>query len=84
MRVSIQLYHTILIFNNPEEETFNIIMEKGENAGNQHFLYFAQVFLLCEKHISCVELYLMMLFANALNLDKAKVWSTKKFLYDNR
>ena len=35
------LHHTILTFNNPEEEN---IVGKGENAGNQHFLFFHNVF----------------------------------------
>ena len=39
------LYHTILTFNDPEEEDFENIVEKGENAGNQHFLLFPQCFL---------------------------------------
>ena len=35
------LHHTILTFNNPEEEN---IVGKGENAGNQYFLFFHNVF----------------------------------------
>ena len=38
------LYHTIPTFNDPEEEGFENIAGKGENAGNQHFLLFPQCF----------------------------------------
>ena len=32
------LYFTIMTFNNPEKQTLENIVGKGENAGNQHFL----------------------------------------------
>ena len=32
-------------FNNFEKETFENIMGKGENAGDQHFLLYPQCFL---------------------------------------
>ena len=38
---SLTLLHTIPTFNDP----FENIVEKGENAGNQHFLLFPQCFL---------------------------------------
>ena len=39
-------YHTIPIFDDPRRKmAFENIVEKGENAGNQHFLLFQQCFL---------------------------------------
>ena len=34
------LFHTIPTFNDPSKKPFENIVEKGENAGNQHFLLF--------------------------------------------
>ena len=39
------LDNTIPTFNHPETESFENIVGKGENAGNQHFLLFLQCFL---------------------------------------
>ena len=33
-------YHKMTTFNDPGKETFENIVGKGENAGNQHFLLF--------------------------------------------
>ena len=41
------LYHTIPSYNNPWKKPFEIIIGKGENAGNQHFLLIPQCFLPC-------------------------------------
>ena len=46
---ALTLYHTILTFNDPEEEVF---VGKGENASNQHFLFFPQCFLLHHREKS--------------------------------
>ena len=51
-------YHTIPTFNDPDKESFWNIVEKGENAGNQHFLLFQQCFLPLSKHISIFGLHL--------------------------
>ena len=40
------LYNKIQTFNYPEKKPFENIVGKGENAGNQHFLFFPQCFLL--------------------------------------
>ena len=45
MQVLITLYHTMMTFNDTETETFENIVVKRENAGNQHFLLFQQRFL---------------------------------------
>ena len=44
---NLTLYRTIATFNELtlKEKTFENNMEKGENAGNQHFLLFPQCFL---------------------------------------
>ena len=39
------LYHTIPSFNDPEQDTLENILGKGENAGNQHFLLYPKCFL---------------------------------------
>ena len=39
-------YHIISTFNNPEELTFENIVEREENVGNQYFLLFPQCFLI--------------------------------------
>ena len=38
------LYHRISTFKNQEKKAFENIVGKGENAGNQHFLLFHNVF----------------------------------------
>ena len=55
------LYHTIPTFNDPERKKFEKnqnIVGKEENAGNQHFLYFPQCFLLFPKKSSVFESHL--------------------------
>ena len=49
------LYHTIPTFNDLENEAFENIVRKGENAGNQHFLLFPQCFLNFSKQISIFQ-----------------------------
>ena len=46
---ALTLYHTIPTFNDLGEKLFENIVGKGENAGNQHFLFFPQCFLLFPK-----------------------------------
>ena len=44
------LYHTILTFNDHvEKKAFKIIVGRGENADNQHFLLFPHVFYPSKK-----------------------------------
>ena len=45
------------------------IVGKGENAGNQHFLLFPQRFLSCERRTAPLEPRLLLLSANALDLN---------------
>ena len=51
----ISLYHTVPTFNNPQDKTFENIMEKGEYAGNQHLFLFPKCFLLYPKQILIFE-----------------------------
>ena len=48
-------YQTIPTFNNPEKDSFENIIGKGENAGNQHFLLFPHCFLAFPRQISDFE-----------------------------
>ena len=43
-------------------------VEKGENAGNQHFLLFPQCFLLLSKRGMLILATFILLSANAFNL----------------
>ena len=45
------LYHTITTITTLKKQAFENIVEKGENAGNQHFLLFPQSFLPVPKRI---------------------------------
>ena len=42
--MNLTLYHIIPTFNNPVNGGFEDIVEKGENAGDQHFLVFPTMF----------------------------------------
>ena len=59
------LYHTIMTFEN--------IVRKGENAGDQHFLLFPQCFLPFLIHISIFESHLF------CHLQMLSVWAYPKF-----
>ena len=52
---------------------FENIVEKGENAGNQHFLLFQQCFFCPSQNQFQYLSYL--LSANAFNLDQSKILS---------
>ena len=63
---------TIPTFNDPEKETFENIVGKGENAGNQHFLLFPQCFLPIPNRISGFNLHLF------CGLQMLSVWTSLK------
>ena len=44
-------WHRPQILTNKTENDFENILERGENAGNQHFLLFPQCFLLHQRQI---------------------------------
>ena len=60
------LYQTIPTFNEN-------IVEKGENAGNQHFLLFPQCFLSFQKQISVFQSHLF------CSLQTLSIWTSPKF-----
>ena len=59
---------------------FEIIVGKGENAGNQHFLLFPQCFLPIPKSSSGFEGKFILLSASAFNL----VQSEKILMFDKQ
>ena len=44
-------YHTMTTFDESWEKSFENIVGKGENAGNQYFLFFPSYFLSPERQI---------------------------------
>ena len=56
------------------------VVERGENAGNQHFLLFLQFFSTLSKTNFTISALLKLLSANALNLDKSFILSFGKEL----
>ena len=55
------------------KQSFENIVEKGENAGNQHFLFFPQCFLLYLKQISTFDSH------SNWHLHKLPIWTGPKF-----
>ena len=53
------LNHTILMFYDLMDKTFENIVEKEENAGHQHFLLFPQYFLSYNKQKSLSKQHLI-------------------------
>ena len=72
-RRSLTLYQPFLLFTTVKQRTFEKIVGKGENAGNQHFLHFQQCFLPFPNQISIFHSCLSS--ANAFNLDRSKILS---------
>ena len=70
------LYHTRYL----TKKSFENIVGKRENAGNQHFLLFSQCFLPFPKQISIFSVIFILLSANAFNLDQSKILSFGKEL----
>ena len=71
------------VFGTPEDKfcgTFENIVGKGENAGNQRFLLFTQCFLPFPYQISIVYLHLFCCLQLLLNLDQSKILSFGKEL----
>ena len=54
-------------------KTFENIVGKGENAGNQHFLLFLQCFPPFLKEILIFSVIFILLSANTFNLDQSKI-----------
>ena len=55
------------------KKSFESIEGKGDNAGNQHFIFFQQCFLLCPTQISIFEFYLLCC------LQLLSIWTGLKF-----
>ena len=67
------------------KKSFANIVEKGENAGNQHFLLFPQCFFYPSKIKFQVLIHTFELSsANAFNLDRFKILSFGKELMNLR
>ena len=62
------------------KKPFEIIVGKGENAGNQHFLLFPQCFPPFPNQISFSLLTFILSSANASNSDQSKILSFGKRL----
>ena len=58
-----------------KNEPFENLVEKGENAGNQHFLLFPQCFLPFPKQISIFSVIFILSTANAFNCDQSIILS---------
>ena len=63
-------------FDDPKKKALKNIVGKGENAGNQHFLFFPQCFLLYQGVLVTFKLS----SANAFNLVTSKILSFGKGL----
>ena len=67
---------TITTFNKPhKKEPFEDFVEKGENAGNQHFLLFPQCFLPFPNQISIFLSHLL------CRLQMFSIWNSLKFCH---
>ena len=58
-------------------KTFENIVGKRENAGNQHFLFFPQCFLPFHKQTSIFETTFILSSANAFKFNQFKILSLK-------
>ena len=68
------LNHTIMTFDTPEERAFWKNWEKGENAGNHHFLLFPDVLYPKKVKINVLNIF-GLLFSVVFYLDKSKIFS---------
>ena len=67
---------TITTFNKPhKKEPFENFVEKGENAGNQHFLLFPQCFSTLPKPNLNFSFTFIMSSANVFYLEQSKILS---------
>ena len=74
LSIGLSLCHTILSVNHFErEKTFENILGKGWNAGNQHFLLFLQSFLPNQRHQPSSELH------SICHLQMLWIWTSLTF-----
>ena len=55
--IMLTLYQAIMTLNDPDKVAFWKLVEKGDNAGNQHFLFLSQCLLPLPKQNSLFESY---------------------------
>ena len=67
------LHQTIPGFTNVVKKHFESIMDKAENAGNQHFLFFPQCFLLYLRKLTPVHVNFNLSSAYIFNSDQSKI-----------
>ena len=72
------LSHTIPTFYDPTKESFENILGKGENAGNQHFLLFPTILFTLPKTIFSFSVKVILSSANAFNLNLSLISSFVK------
>ena len=68
---ALTLYHPISTFNDNENEAFENILGKGENAGSQLFLLIPKCFQPFSKQFQFLVIFIL-LSARPLNLDLSK------------
>ena len=66
------LYHTLRLFRTLKKKPLENIVGKEENASKHHFFLVPQCFLPILKRISIFQITLILLSANAFNLDQSK------------
>ena len=72
-------YHTIpTLTTPPTEKAFENIVEKGENAGNQHFLLSPKMFSTFLKTNSNFSATFDLSYTNAFSLDQSTILSFGK------
>ena len=70
-----QLFTTeVRLWTTLKKKALENTVEKGENAGNQHFLLFPQCFSLLSKKEMIILAMRNLLSANALNLVTSKIF----------
>ena len=70
--------HNLKNFQTLKKKAFKIIVEKGENACNQHFLLFLQCFQSLLKTEIIIIGTFNLLSANVLNLVQSEVYDLEK------
>ena len=70
---ALTFYHIVQTFTTLYKKTFENIVGKGENAGNQHFPLFPQSFPPFPKEISSFHSHLL------CHLQMLSIWTSLKF-----
>ena len=77
-------YFSILYLNMTTlyKKPFENTVGKGENVGNQHFLFFSTMFSTLPKTNFYFSVTFILLYANAFNLDQSKILFGKELRKD--